>query len=347
MTGRRRSAFTLIELLVVIAIIGILIALLLPAVQKVREAANRSKCQNNLKQIGLALHGYHDVYQSFPHGLTQRWSHYYYWSWLARILQFVEGDNLYKAADQWASQGGDVDTPPYPGNYWNPWGNFTHNPISDPAPNPAFGVVMKLYSCPSDSRVLVAEHVPADPHGGGGGAAWDSVGFTSYPGVAGITGMALLGNDDVRWTGILFTDSSGLAAAVRMAQVTDGLSGTLLVGERPPSKDLEYGWWFAGAGYANGANQEGVGDVVLGSNEADYAKKIGCREGNPSGSRWVGFQQGDLNQTCDQAHFWSLHPGGANWLFGDGSSRFMSYSATAVLPALVTRAGGEVVSGDY
>jgi prepilin-type N-terminal cleavage/methylation domain-containing protein len=117
---RRRSGFTLIELLVVVAIIGVLISLLLPAVQKVREAANRTSCLNNLKQIGLAAHNYHDTFRRLPPGQTDT-----RFSALSKLLPFMEQDNLYKMIDFNA-----VDF--------------------DPVNQPAISVNISMFRCPSD-----------------------------------------------------------------------------------------------------------------------------------------------------------------------------------------------------
>jgi len=311
---RRRSGFTLIELLVVIAIIAVLIGLLVPAVQKVRSAAARISCANNMHQIGIALHSYNDANGALPQGVMYQYP-YYYWSWMAQMMPYYEQDNLYRAADTWARTG--------PGNYaWWPWGDFWINPESSP-PNPALGAVVPTLKCPADSRTVIAYQDTADwPYLRGGA----KVAFTGYLGVAdsGNNGATTTGN------GIFYWQSK-----VRITDITDGTSNTFMVGERPPSADLEYGWWAFGAGWS-----QGEGDVVLGARATSYASAIGCS------STYVGFQAGKLTEKCDQAHFWSLHSNGGNFLLGDASVRFVNYGANAVLPGLSSRNGGEVTP-DY
>jgi prepilin-type N-terminal cleavage/methylation domain-containing protein/prepilin-type processing-associated H-X9-DG protein len=301
--GRRRrdtAAFTLIEMLVVIAIIVILIGLLLPAVQKLRQAAARAACANNLKQIGIGLHQYHAAKSRFPHGVRSyegsaiRDSS---WTWLAYLLPYVEQDATWKQAEAFANG---------PGTNWYPWDN------------PALGQGMKLYTCPNDPRgVLVAN----DP------AVWKSpVGLTMYLGNS--------GTSRTTFDGVLFVNSK-----VTLPEITDGTANTIAVGERPPSADLTYGWWFAGYGWDGYGN----GDSVMTSSDESMAGYFGCR---PPTAGKVGLAPGTAKNHCDSAHYWSNHSTGAQFLFADGSCRFISYADSGVIRAAATRAGNDGMSGN-
>lgn len=173
------------------------------------------------------------------------------------------------------------------------------------------GRVLNVLTCPSEGRSLLVAPAYARP-----------IAFTMYLGVE--------GTDQKRRDGMLFSDSS-----VHLPDVADGLSSTLLVGERPPSADFELGWWYAGWGQ----NKDGSAEMVLGVREhAVYRTVASCTS---VASR---FRLGNINNQCDVLHFWSLHPSGSNFLMADGSVRFLSYSADPIMPALATRAGGETVS---
>jgi prepilin-type processing-associated H-X9-DG protein/prepilin-type N-terminal cleavage/methylation domain-containing protein len=287
----RRGSFTLVELLVVIAIIAVLIALLLPAVQKVRAAADRVQCANNLKQVGLALHNYHGSFSRLPPGVSSQ-RPYLRMSWLTRLLPYIEEEPL------WRYTLTAYDFQPL-------W------PYGDP-PHIGFGTPITVYSCPADSRTQEPQPTYQDL----------MPALTSY---VGVLGTAFDHSD-----GVLFSDSR-----IKLTDIRDGTSNTLMVGERPPSPDFWYGWWYAGYGQAG----SGSGDMLLGARERNFGGPYisNC----PLGP--YHFVPGDVDQECDLLHFWSLHSGGANFLFADGSVHFLSYSADDVLPALATRNGGETV----
>ncbi len=293
---QRRAAFTITELLVVIGIIGVLIALTLPAVQRVRESAARTRCANNLRQIALATHEFHDSTLSFPAGMRYQngTDPYLFMSWLTQLLPYVEQDDLWKATQAAYAQA----PSPFPAN----------NP-----PHVGLDTVMRIYVCPEDPRGTDAQ-ITQRTH--------LSVALTSY---LGVEGKDLFSED-----GILFRDS-----AVRLADITDGTSRTLLCGERPASADLQYGWWYAGAGQGF----TGSADTVLGVEEQNVLPYSLA----PCFSGVYKFAPGDITNQCDMFHFWSLHNGGANFAFADGSVRFLSYSAAPLMPALASRAGGEAV----
>jgi len=302
---RSRRGFTLIELLVVIAIIAILIGLLLPAVQKVREAAARTQCSNNLKQIGLALHNYHDANGRLPAPRPGGSGVYtvYGWfpnppgvwgSWMVRILPYIEQGTILQRLNNAA-------TVSQAQTYFS----------QDVEPQK-----IKMYQCPSDPRGSSSS----------GNQGFGDVGTTSYCGVTGNElGASLWGEakNGIFWVGTKDGIDSKGNKGTRFSDIPDGLSNTIAVGERPPAADLYWGW-YCFSDY----------DSLLALPNWDY---------NYSGCTLPGyFSPGDVNVNCSTTHYWSFHSGGGNWLLGDGAVRFMTYNVgTTILPAMASRDGGE------
>jgi prepilin-type N-terminal cleavage/methylation domain-containing protein len=300
--SRRRGGFTLIELLVVIAIIAILIALLLPAVQQAREAARRTQCKNNLKQIGLALHNYHDVHAVFPVGFidtrfpTGELGNHGGWSWQALLLPQLEQTNLYNQFDF---------------NY-RPHG--VPGTVSDPAGNNQAGVSVPqaVFSCPSDPKPqTTAVHSPADP---------------GY--VAGIATSSYCGSMTAFAPGACLNNGSGFNVpsdrlnglfqpnvSFRIRDVTDGTSNTIAIGEVTWGTDGAAS--FIQTLYGN----------VLSNGEVNCRSNGFAAQGT---YRHLRGYEPKINETLNAGGrvswrgFHSRHTGGAQFVLTDGSARFIS-----------------------
>jgi len=290
--SQKRRAFTLIELLVVIAIIAILVALLLPAVQQAREAARRSSCKNNLKQLGLALHNYHDTHNVFPPGwviprcpgVNDAEHRFIRFSpgWGFYLLPQLEQAAIYDLQD-FEMAGPCTGTP------------YEIGILDAPTAANRLRETLSAFSCPSDIK----------PSTGA-----DSMGTSSYLGIR--------GNDSRGGQAISFAEGNGMFWAnskCRMRDITDGTSNTFAIGEVSWNQYYSYstgnqvkrgGWWA-------GIREHKTDDLIARSVNADFE---------------LNGSHPNISDSNDG--FGSLHQGGAQFLLADGSVRFVSENIDSV-----------------
>lgn len=286
-----RGGLTLVELMVVLCIVAVVAGLLVPAVQGARGAAWRAACANNLRQIGLGLHSYHDAQRNFPPGTRVPPDPQAFLTWEARLLPYLEQEAL------WKQTLADYSRQP---NVWVP-GSI----------HPGLRTAIPVFVCPADGRTGGR----VEPEG-------LEVAFTHYVGVAGRTGFSR--------DGTFFEESR-----VSLRDISDGTSQTIIVGERPPSADGRFGWWYAGVGQ----EMDGWADMYLGVEDRRTTFRTPTCPPGP-----YKFSPGNPEDVCDTFHFWSRHTGGAHFLVADGSVRFLGFDAAPVMQALASRAGGEAMS---
>ncbi|HUR54548.1 MAG TPA: DUF1559 domain-containing protein [Gemmataceae bacterium] len=329
--ARYRPAFTLIELLVVIAIIAILIGLLLPAVQKVREAAARAACQNNMKQLGLAAHNYESTFQAFPASKrTTRPQR----SWAPDLLPSLEQANAVSGAYYNLNE-----------NWWRTVGEVAPN-VGAAVPN---GITtrtyFKIFNCPSTPNQPREQNKFENP------PEQNKIGSTSdYFAVEGVNAniaadLGFTPTGDLKGVLRVFTEGP-----TRMTGITDGTSNTILFAECAGREDVyRMGRLFAQAqtnpSMSNPARARG-GAWATNDNPYEIGQRI----------QWPGAQgslPAAVPMTINSSNEWgflfySFHSGGANTLMADGSVRLLAASTPlATIVALCTRSGGEVISGDY
>lgn len=302
--SRGHRGFTLIELLVVIAIIAILISLLLPAVQQAREAARRTQCKNNLKQIGLAVHNYLDVHLVFPHcsyvDLTGQDAGVdpftdpllnSQWAWSAMLLPYVEQGNMYTGLGV---------------------GKITlEAAANDPVRRTLLQTPLNVFICPSDTEEGVNRNRPFLAKAGGG--LGNGMFLAEDLEMAKSNYMACNGNRDN--DGIFI---SGHALKTELRDITDGTSNTILIGERRSlklSRQTNADGPWAGVWGGQEITTDGITNVWCLAGKTEYQMNSGLHSLDPS----------DTN-AGDEAllAFSSQHTGGAQFALADGSVRFIS-----------------------
>ena len=342
----KRSAFTLVELLVVIAIIGILVGLLLPAVQAAREAARRMQCSNNLKQMGLAIHNHESTFKNIPASeITIPAAQYptspgnpygqrATFATLFQILPHMEQANIYNLFDRKRSYIDPINMPP---NYGT-------------ASTAAFARI-STYICPS---------TPSDPPSDYG-PYFASIGLnlgpmvvprTDYIPIKGIHGASLgvcagMPNANTR-NGLLGTSNSETKPSIKFAEVTDGLSNTILFGELAGRQKLYFrGQATPGTTLTAVVAPNTVPGLTLNSFYGDHntAREIRSYSGaNINTPNQIGCSAINV---YNENGLYSFHTGGIQVAMGDGSVTFLSQSVSAtVYAALITRDGGETVNVD-
>ena len=299
-----RRGFTLIELLVVIAIIAVLIALLLPAVQQAREAARRTQCKNNLKQIGLALHVYHDTMNTFPMGMSG-WPGTLdgsLWGWGTMILPYIDQGPLYNALG--TSPGGTSPHLNLPAIGFNAV-MASFNPT-----NPLLQTNLTVFRCPSDSAAATVT-IPVGGLNGSPRQNTNVYGRSNYPGV--------LGSVEDTIGGLLVTNGAfAESSRINLRDFTDGTSNTFLVGERR-SPGILNGLYVGGDTIWCGAND----DIFPMSEAQGFAIHLGICDPSTNLNVRMTNPPTATNSAAYSA-FGSQHVGGAHFLMTDGSVRFVS-----------------------
>jgi prepilin-type N-terminal cleavage/methylation domain-containing protein/prepilin-type processing-associated H-X9-DG protein len=369
MRSRLRSGFTLIELLVVIAIIAILIGLLLPAVQKVREAAARMQCSNNLKQLGIACHSFHDAQEGWPLGAEFNVGS----GWTAFILPYIEQDSAFKGLtfredgisnDQWAA-----GLPGVVGDVTSTSASVRNIGLCE--------MKFKMFRCPSSTvpdnypdisgdNWIVQKRAVCNYLGCVSGVITDdrrritaTTPWGSNSGTEDIHTLDGIFKAKMVHQRIIFQNASpafnwsgGMTSGVTMTGITDGTSNTIAIGEAEPDRRF-----VADAGITRENNASGSGRKdhwAIGSDDVDTSNQGDMSEFLGSTGVPINFMAanppapGSSDHARYELSYGSRHSGGANFLMADGSVRFIRDSINPqTFSFLGTRNGGEVIPNDF